>query len=506
MREGKNQGIANSRCKFLPGLPVGLNYNKATSPFVFTMNDSLIKMFKSPVLFLYSLFIIGTQAIPGTLHREDILHGLNRTLHATNKLLIFFEQNVDKVNLDAIYGLRVAEGAMKRSLDEHATSFWKAMPETNHIRQQLVEYTKRAGSICNRAQKSIKNQGKFYYNRFKDVVDKTWTFFSDFENRKLPFTVLNVNPKGTLKHKWDEEISDECMSEVLGTNSNHTKCLFSQKCIEALTDKQQTKYGPTHQILFLTLALIKKCDKKYSEILVDHIGFDVQGTIENCCVRVMNEMLAMEEDGVSEDQQDLYMEQGFVCAMHGYEEFLSLKRLVNILSWQEISGCFGNRSSEPDYYDLSEVKMDGFGGDGSSMDKRRRRRNPESYGSMRRLLVELMLENGCSSHESGVGAGLLGLYTKWLLTKLKRSLLAPTKTALITTIHSATTNEKQSGMDCADKDKQMYILAILVSVVTAVLTLFSAFVLYKVYSFCRSDRRGKAYKKLPTTTGDQYLL
>ena len=43
----------------------------------------------------------------------------------------------------------------------------------------------------------------------------------------------------------------------------------------------------------------------------------------------------------SEDR-DLYMEQAMVCATMGFSDFLSIKRLRDILSWQMDNGCFGS--------------------------------------------------------------------------------------------------------------------------------------------------------------------
>ncbi len=40
--------------------------------------------------------------------------------------------------------------------------------------------------------------------------------------------------------------------------------------------------------------------------------------------------------------QDLYMEQCYVCGILGYQKFLSLDRLSVILDWQLPLGCFGS--------------------------------------------------------------------------------------------------------------------------------------------------------------------
>ena len=39
---------------------------------------------------------------------------------------------------------------------------------------------------------------------------------------------------------------------------------------------------------------------------------------------------------------DLFMEQGAVCGLLGYHEFLSVKRLRDVIKWQLPSGCYGD--------------------------------------------------------------------------------------------------------------------------------------------------------------------
>ncbi|XP_028395060.1 UPF0764 protein C16orf89-like [Dendronephthya gigantea] len=337
--------------------------------------------------------------------QKEYMRILNQTIHAIDRLLSFYEEEIEQVNLDAIFGLRVAEGALTLTRTSDSTLQAK---QTRYIYETLEKLRKQAASINMRAQASIKKQSESYYRTFKDVVDKPWSFFQDFGSRKLP-AIKNRGIVNESNDTWDEETSDKCMSEALGSNPNHTKCTFSSVCVTALTDQNQVGYGPTHQILFLTIALMNKCEIKYSKILKPHLGYGVHGLIENRCNKVMNEMIALEEPRVKEADRDVYMEQGFVCALHGYEEFLSLKRLRNILSWQRLFGCFGKIEEEDNSDDAEQM---------ARMVGHRSERNVGSFRSMRRLLVDVAVKHGCSAHESGVAAGILGLYARWLLTKV----------------------------------------------------------------------------------------
>ena len=180
--------------------------------------------------------------------KMDYMKAFNQTMHAIERLLSFYEDQIHEVNLDAIYGLRITEGALALSLSHHKESFWSAS-ETKHIYQKVRELHQQAASINNRARTSIKKQSHEYYHKFKDIVDKPWSFFKDFGYRKLPMDKVEVIDESK---PWDEATSDRCMSEVLGSNPNHTKCMFSPLCVKAITDQHQVGYGPTHQLLFLT--------------------------------------------------------------------------------------------------------------------------------------------------------------------------------------------------------------------------------------------------------------
>ncbi|XP_046844708.1 UPF0764 protein C16orf89 homolog [Xenia sp. Carnegie-2017] len=285
--------------------------------------------------------------------------------------------------------------------------------EMRRVAYRIRKIHQKASSINDRAQVFIKHQSPKYYAMFRAIVDKPWKFYRDFQFNKLP--AWNVMKAYDDKNEWsDEEKSDKCMSEVIGTNLNNTKCTVTKDCMKMMTNKNFIDYGPTHQVLFLTLAIIFRCETKYSPVLKQLSGYDVHGLIQNRCGRVMSEMLRLERLGIPVGSRDLYIEQVMVCGMHGFAEFLTFKRLYNVLSWQRKVGCFGKLSNRNDDVNIqdpgtalyNEEEVDELGRDG------------QSYRSMRKLLVDVIVDYRCSAHESGVAAGLLGLYTKWLVEKM----------------------------------------------------------------------------------------
>ncbi|XP_046844707.1 UPF0764 protein C16orf89 homolog [Xenia sp. Carnegie-2017] len=411
----------------------------------------------------------------------NFMKALERTLEASERLVSFFEEDVDKVNLDAILGLRIAEGAWSLCLNKYLNSTM-ADGKKSRIAKIIGKIHRKASSINNLAQVFIKHQSPDYYAMFKPMVDKPWKFYRAFQFNKLPaWNVVNVSTFIHEDDDWSKTLSNRCITEVMGTNINRTKCKASADCFKAITNQNSFGYGTTHQVLFLSLAIMFGCETKYSPILKQHYGYDVKGLVQNRCAGVMREMMLLEKFGFPLNTRDLYIEQGALCGMHGFAEFMTFKRLYNVLSWQRKFGCFGKSNNDDDhgretdtdlnhdrdsgqgnnldYLKLMDSPDDRYNQDGTPSndehsdtlkerdgsrdtsdykdesntvsgnknyigsfvirhDISMNRRESRSFRSMRKLLSDVIVDHGCSSHESGVAAGLLGLYTKWLVEKM----------------------------------------------------------------------------------------
>ena len=70
----------------------------------------------------------------------------------------------------------------------------------------------------------------------------------------------------------------------------------------------------------------------------------IEDQLGQFCSDIYPEMVHIEEQGYSVHEQDLFMEQGIVCGMLGYYEYLDEERLLKILSWKTPQGCYGFRT------------------------------------------------------------------------------------------------------------------------------------------------------------------
>ncbi|KAJ8308493.1 hypothetical protein KUTeg_013367 [Tegillarca granosa] len=224
---------------------------------------------------------------------------LQTVIGALEKMVHYYKENYMDLNIDGLFGLRVLEGHMESILQEYASGKHKnlSIENVNRIKKMLTEATQ----VCKDAIEFVKRDDEEYYNTMSYVIGQPWSYFL---KHKQVEPDLRWHPETYLQHKTrilDETTSDNCMSELIGSQSKE-KCKISEKCAKIMTTKGLSGYGITHQILWTMLA--------------DQAG----------CGSAVEEVFQMHE---------------FVCPSLGYYQFLSKKYLEDILTWQNLNGCFG---------------------------------------------------------------------------------------------------------------------------------------------------------------------
>ena len=271
----------------------------------------------------------------------DVLTG--RTVKSLEVVADFYKTNFDKVNLDSIYGLRVAQGSLATIL--------KTLPTDHSLFQKLRSLHITMTNAAEKALPYLKEYQPDYYYLFKPVVDKPWSIFQDFKKMKNKTTPSNPE---LSEHYFDEQISDNCMTEMIGTNANSKHpCHVSFDCVELMTSNDLKRYGNTHQILYFLFGyqtgcrtIIEKKFQKFCRYLKKHDILNVHTFLEGKCGQILVEMNQLEENVVVNGDTDLFMEQGLVCSILGYEDFLDRTILENIFLWQDKElGCFGRKNS-----------------------------------------------------------------------------------------------------------------------------------------------------------------
>lgn len=176
------------------------------------MDILIFQMFN---LFIF-LFIIGSSCsnIDAYNLSSSELHikYASRALNALQRLLNFFESDASNLNLDGLYGLRIAQGQLI------------ALSEQNDILDQhqiISSLSKQIERIANVTLKQLEHEASSYLHRFSLVAHRP--FIIEYQSKKI---LRHLIDKEERSDAFDEEESDQCFAELLG-NFPHLKSLVS---------------------------------------------------------------------------------------------------------------------------------------------------------------------------------------------------------------------------------------------------------------------------------------
>lgn len=303
------------------------------------------------------LVLLISQSLYSTSHKNH--NGgqvdVSRILSSLEKVVDFYARNIDKVNLDSIFGLRVAEGCITKILNEFQNGNDR---ETRLLRTRMTSLLKTVKKMAIDALPHLNEYQPEYYRKFKPIVESPWMLFEDF--RKLNMNVKRkstlVDGNGSFNGKnFNERISDKCMTELMGTAAGQkNSCNVSVDCLKIMTSPKLRHYGNTHQVLYFLLGFETGCRhilEREMKKSPHHWGGENRSSndnfLEKKCEQIFHEMKALEPNVVSNGNTDLFLEQGLVCGILGFKDFLSRETLRNIINWQDRDhGCFGTEMNQ----------------------------------------------------------------------------------------------------------------------------------------------------------------
>ncbi|CAF2555667.1 unnamed protein product [Rotaria sp. Silwood2] len=301
----------------------------------------------------------------------DIKNG-GHALHALQRLLNFFESDANNLNLDGLYGLRIAQGqlnALQQSLRSRINKKIHLTDRHNLIHSLSTQIER----IANVSLQRIAHEASSYLHRFYLIVHHP--FVIDYQSKKIN---KNLIEQGEGISNFDEEESDQCFAELLGSSDNpkSIKCFISEHCWNMMTSPKGGNYRITHQLLWFLIA------KNIGCINQDVTNKNFNDLEDYFCANIYDDAKTNLHDNFN---QDLFIEQLLICSIIGYEDFVRPDWFNTILTWQHpVYGCFSDASETIRFH-------------------RKTRRH---------LLVEQEMNNGCLSHKSGLAAGLLATYSR----------------------------------------------------------------------------------------------
>ncbi|XP_060574645.1 uncharacterized protein LOC132732272 [Ruditapes philippinarum] len=393
--------------------------------------------------------------------QDNIDKDLQSVLQAVEKIIDFYERDYKNLNVDGLYGLRVLEGHLGALITKHGSGQLQHLKTS--IVSQLKEMREKATKTCNLALEHVKKDGESYFNQMSFLVSNAWNIFDD-HRRRVNMTyawskITYLTAKKTVN--LDEETSDKCMSELIGSHKLHGQsCDISSQCAFIMTSPGLLGYGITHQILWTMLADKADCTEKLQARLFELGRGDLTILRQELCTNnyiQLRETVEKLPHGLVPAIQDLFLEQMFVCPSLGYYEFLDLNFLPQILSWQFKGGCYGKMKKTKSYVPKFDPELTGEGDDyedeedggkrktnllkfakqvdnlkknynksaenikfhGRLADERKFQKRNDALWEMpknngRKLLVEKAMSGGCLAHKTAVASGALAMYLRYL--------------------------------------------------------------------------------------------
>ncbi|CAF1181318.1 unnamed protein product [Adineta ricciae] len=328
------------------------------------------------MLIIYTLFSLTCFVYSSALRSSELhIHSGGRALSALQRLLNFFESNPKNLNVDGLYGLRIAQGQLQalEQMFKSAESKRTHLTDHNQIVSMLLTQTER---IANISLDALVSEQTSYLNQFFLVASKP--FVIEYENRRIDKNFIVLSQRSS---QFDEDDSDQCFVQLFESSRrvDIQKCTISESCWSMLTDQIGKDYRLTHQLLWFLIAKNIGCiNQKFA---TQHLN-----RLEDLfCTNIYEDAKL---NFVNHINQDLFLEQVLLCSMIGYQDFLRSDWFHAVLTWQHPEyDCFSEESEQSEY----------------------RSRN------RRHLLVEQEMDHGCLAHKSGLAAGLLATYSRVFL-------------------------------------------------------------------------------------------
>jgi hypothetical protein len=180
-----------------------------------------------------------------------------------HRSMSFFENNFDSINVDGLYGLRIAEGFFQllkaQYILKYRTKFLiigsllelrNTLKSQSKLTSDLITKTitdenlvdilyDRLSTLNKRVYESVRKYSPSYANNFDLLISKPFKSVNSQDNKnKLIFLQLAENSKD-LTASFDEPFSDSCYSLLMKNNNNSNEnCMTQDECFDFFTDSK----------------------------------------------------------------------------------------------------------------------------------------------------------------------------------------------------------------------------------------------------------------------------
>ncbi|KAH3886112.1 UPF0764 protein C16orf89 homolog [Dreissena polymorpha] len=399
--------------------------------------DEVRSWTKLPMLAVLSVIFVvaGVGGVPPT---ENAL--LVQVLDAVQRTLNFFAEDYSAINVDGLFGLRLGQGQMREAVRECRVRTCDAP-----LLRRLTDIEALLNNASDSALPYLEAEDPAYFTRFHATIDQPYVLPYQGELVEAAFDTgveedlieksntgakvdhIEMGDTGAIvgtNENYNEEAGDACYARMLGSYQENEKtlprCNITTNCWKYMTQDDTAAYFITHQLLYFIMTEHVGC-KGQLEAFTQ--GRKIRELQHKFCRKIYQESKQLSSTGkVKNYRRDLFLEQTVLCGPLGFENFYRSDWIRMVLSWPDKRlGCFRQHSVDDDLKalmgDLAATVQSGH---------QRRNTHPSSYETtkdvtMRRLLREKQMKDGCLSHTSGLGFGVLCSYLRFLVRHLYTS-------------------------------------------------------------------------------------
>ncbi|XP_056609238.1 UPF0764 protein C16orf89 homolog isoform X2 [Triplophysa dalaica] len=236
--------------------------------------------------------------------------------------------------------------------------------------------------------------GYIILKEFEPILDSSfWSLPSEWSSTDPSLVYTSVRSMEC----YDEHLSDKCMTLLLGTwKDNGTPCIVTKSCRDVMTQFGCPHYSLSHQLLYFMIGTLKGCSRMLKgDMRLSRVNITVNHYRRIFCSNMIKSNQESFKNGLTSQMQDIFIENILLCGLVGFSDFYKLEWLQSILILQDQEvGCFGK---EDDISQIFEEFLD-------VPHKRVKRR-------------EKTLDDGCSSHMTGVAVSALGGFLNYYLSE-----------------------------------------------------------------------------------------
>ncbi|XP_018620183.1 UPF0764 protein C16orf89 homolog [Scleropages formosus] len=327
------------------------------------------------------LLLLLLSCSPG--HQEAV----DELLRSLTDGLSFFQNHFTHLNLDGVFGYILLHAQLRGVVQMWQDTELAGDPQI----LAAAGLAARLEESLPEALRALQDTEPKYFREFEPLMEAAfWSVPNEWSTTDpdLAYSAFRAT------ECYDEQLSDKCITLLLGTwKDNGTPCIVTKSCRDMMTRFGCPHYSLSHQLLYFLTGKMRGCSNiLLGEKRESRVNLTDQDYRKIFCSNMMKSNKEILSNGFPHQTRDIFIENIMLCGIAGFADFYNADWLRHILLWQDPGvGCFG-KDEEDISRGLSKELLE-------TLQLRRRVKRREKT-----------LQDGCSSHMTGVAVSALGGY------------------------------------------------------------------------------------------------